>query len=96
MEGHLPLDQVAQSPIQLGLEHFQWRFPHHHEERLVMELKTELSIFPLAAIALSFITSGCRQFKCSVQKALTPRSSHAQSENWLMVRDSHTLQAEGK
>ena len=22
--GHLPLDQVAQNPIQMGLEHFQW------------------------------------------------------------------------
>jgi len=51
MEGHLPLDQVAQSSIQPGLERFQWPFQHQHEERLVMALKTELSILPLAEIA---------------------------------------------
>jgi len=36
MEEHLPLDQVAQSPIQPGLEHFQGRGIHNFSGHCIL------------------------------------------------------------
>ena len=68
-QGHIPLDQVAQSPIQPGLEHFQGGgshsfsgqpvpVPHHpHGEEFLPYIESKSSLFQFKAITPCSITT---------------------------------------